>query len=48
MMTVFEMDRRIADASQADMVKAKRTRELNDAFRRDLRQGRCGANRWRQ
>jgi hypothetical protein len=38
-MAVFEMDRRIAMASQADMDKVERTRTLNDAFRRDPRQG---------
>ena len=34
-MTVFEMDSHISEADRTDMDKAERTRELNDAFRRD-------------
>lgn len=38
-MAAFEMDERITQANRTETDKAERTRELNDAFRRDPRQG---------
>jgi hypothetical protein len=38
-MAVFEMDERISQAGRSEIVKAERTRQLNDAFRRDPRGG---------
>lgn len=38
-MTAFEMNSRISQAKRSDLNNADRTREFNDAFRRDPRQG---------